>query len=164
MLFPHFLFFSLSLSLALSFFILFSLSLYLSISASLSLSIICLCLSLSLSFPLSLSLYLCLSVIASDLSASRYSKPPHSPPKSLSSSFATGETFRNADRGATNLFCITARKLFLFLCFFLVHTGEMLIAKFSIFHRGDASDYFDCRRGNVNKFVIRSHRLPHGQC
>ena len=28
----------------------------------------------------------------------------------------------------------------------------MLIAKFSIFHRGDVSAYLDCHRGNVNKF------------
>ena len=130
----YFLFFSLSLSLALSlslFYFVISLSLSLSLSASLSLSLY-MSLSLSLSlfiFSLSLSLSIYLSVSQSlhltCLHPGTVSPPiPH--PKAFPPLFPQGKLLGILTGGATNEFCITARKLFLFLCFFSgSHRGDV---------------------------------------
>ena len=83
---------SFSLSLYLSLYLCFSLYIYIYLYMSLS---VLLSLSLSLSFYLSVSQSLHLTCLHPGTVS-----PPHSPPKSLSSSFSTGETFRNSDRGS----------------------------------------------------------------
>ena len=128
-------YFVLSLSIALSFsflFCYFSLSIYISASLYISLSI-CLCLSLSLSlsfsfsFSLSLSFYLSVSqsLHLTCLHPETVSPPiPH--PKAFPPLFPQGKLLGILTGGATNLFCITAWKLFLFLCFFSgSHRGDV---------------------------------------
>ena len=173
--------FCLSLSLSLS----LSLALSLSISASLSLSLFSLSLSLYLCFSLSLSLSLSLNVSVSlslslslsfslSLSVSQSLhltclhpgtvSPPIPHPNAFPPLFPQGKLLGILTGGATNLFCITARELFFFLCFFLVHTGEMLIAKF-LYSTGEMLVIILIAAGEMLiSFVISSHRLPHGQC
>ena len=108
------------------FFLSLSLSLYLCFSISLSLSLslyVSVSLSLSLSLSLSVSLYLSVSqsLHLTSLHPGTVSPPiPH--PKAFPPLFPQGRLLGILTGGATNFSCITARKLFLFLCFFFWFT------------------------------------------